>query len=264
MTSMHRKQNNIILVVIFAVCVLFLILVSLSIKLIGVVGRSSYGSDGRFTILLIDNTGEALYLSVNEPEKTGSKLIISQVSDFTDVPIGIDGLVRTSTDVDSSKSLPSLISEILLKRNEERLGVTFFDMLRMYIVSRTLSGDDIAVLEESSPDNLLIAELSDMFVDREFIDEDKTIAIENGTDRSGVATRLENILLVTGGNVISVETAVVDQSLSKILYTDEESYTLKKIQELLGYPVEETTESQVADISIIIGKDGFGNFVFPN
>lgn len=257
-----KDRNNIFLVVIFGFCVLFLIIVSLSIKFAGVVSDSKYSS-GRFTVLLIDNTGEAVYISVDENEKTASKLVVKQTKSFPDLPVGVDGVIELSSDVESEKSSAALVSEMLIKRNEERLHVTFLDLIRMYFALKTTPSEDITILIAENEQDVPVIRLRELFEDVRVVREDKTVAIENASQIPGVATKLELVLTAMGANVISVETSVVPQAASKIIYYGDRSYTSDKIQSYLTYPVEESQTQQIADISIIIGEDGFQNVIFP-
>lgn len=262
MKTAHRERNNIFLVIIFAVCVLFLIIASLTIKFIGIVRESKYEA-GRFTVLLLDNAHEAVYLSVDETEKRASKLVLKNTEGMPSLPVGIDGVVHISSDVESDNSAASLVSEMLIKRNEERIHITFLDLIRMYLAFRTTPSEDIDIVIAEKEEDVPLHRLVELFEDQKVLDEDQTIAIENASDVPGVATKLENVIAAMGGNVISVETSVVSVETSRIVTEGDASYTSKKIRSYLGYPLEVTEDQQVSDISIIIGKDGFGNVIFP-
>ncbi len=58
-----------------------------------------------------------------------------------------------------------------------------------------------------------------------------------------------------GGDVIIVATSDRAQKKSIISYTDEKSYTVQRLQKVLGYNVAKVDFDAIADITITIGED---------
>lgn len=261
------STNNLLLVAIFALCVLFLIGASLIFKFVGIVRDSSFDGEHRFTVFLSDSAGNSAYLSVDPAQNTSTKLSIKNRVHKDEViaslPVAVDGVVVVSGEIDQSAPLTELLQAMLIKRNNVRKNVTGIDLLRMYLFAKKTPPESREEEELFySAATLNDISYADYFFDRAFSDEDKTIAIENASLKSGVGSRLEELLLVLGGNVISVETASVASSSSSIVYYDNPSYTTKKLGKLLGYKLDPTDRLGIADISIIIGEDGFNNLVF--
>jgi len=264
----ERPQNNIMLVGIFAVCVLFLIIASLIFKFVGVWQKSRFDGHHRFTTVISDQTGNIVYLTVDPSQKESGKLIVKNASSLDDafltIPVGVDGVIVLSTQLESEKSPSALFQNALIKHNEFRFQLTFIDLIRLLFSSRV-------VPDENTHEETISLPFSDqehqqivrqMFFDKTIQNEDISIAIENASELQGVGGRLEDILTTMGAHVISVETALQVHEQSKIVYYHEGSYTLEKLENLLGYPVEKSEDIGISDISIIIGKDGLTNLVF--
>jgi hypothetical protein len=104
-------------------------------------------------------------------------------------------------------------------------------------------------------DPLLRKLLIEFFSDDLVATENMSIQIVNAAGTSGIAQRLERVLLLKGANVVAVTTAVKKEQRSKIKYFGQESYTLGKVSKLLGYQLEELPKETIANIVIVIGED---------
>lgn len=263
----NGRSNTVILAGVFAVFVLFLIGASLAVKLLGILAQSSFDGQHRFTVLLSDSSGNVVYLSSDPVQKSSTKLVIENSASRGEtralLPVAVDGEVVLSTEINTEETATGLIRDMLVKKNNVRKDVTGVDLIRMYWASKTVESEKKFEEEISVKDALDMNDtLVKFFSDGEIENEDKTIAIENGSHLSGVATRLENVLSVLGANVISVETSSVATPSSYITFYEEPSYTSRKIERLLKYPSSVSDSISIADISIIIGEDGFDNSVF--
>lgn len=267
MKNSNRKQpNNLILVVIFALCVLFLIAVSLIVKFIGVLGESTYDGSHRYTLLLSDSSEHVVYITVDPSINHRGKLIVENAESVGDaldqLPIAVDGVIVTSTEFDPEDSVASLLQTAFIKRNEIRYNLTFVDLIRIYIATRTSFDEQNTYTIKLPFEETGSISLDTVFRDQTIIEEGMTVSIENATEISGLGGSLETVLTTMGAEVISVETAVSEKQKSVITYFGEESYTLRKFETLLGYPVSLDERMGISDISIIIGKDGLNNAVF--
>lgn len=265
---MRKKSNSntIVLAGIFAALVLFLVGASLVIKLLGIVAQSNFDGRHRFTVLVSDVEGNSVFVSVDPMNATSSRLAVSGASrrDLKALlPIAIDGEVVLSTEIDPKSQASSIVREVLVKKNNVRDKVTGVDLVRMYWALKTAEPGKKYEEEITFNEAEEVAELfSELFSDFEIEEEDKTVAIENGSSVSGAGGRMERVLSVMGVNVVSVETAVMATPSSYIKFFESESYTSRRLERLLGYPATSTEQVSFSDISIIIGEDGLNNFVF--
>ena len=96
----------------------------------------------------------------------------------------------------------------------------------------------------------------DHLVSDAFIEKDKqTIQIINATNVSGLGNRLAKLVTNMGGDVIIVATENNLRKKSTISYIDKKTYTVERLQKVLGYEAVKDANNAVSDITIIIGED---------
>lgn len=267
MRQSKQQPNNLILVGIFAVVVLFLIVISLVIKFFGVWQESTFDGSHRYTIAIFDPEKHVVYLTVDPSQGQKGKLIVENATTAEDtlrqIPLAVDGFIVLSTEFDPTVSVTALIQTALIKRNDVRYNLTFIDLIRMYVAAKTTFDSTREHMSISLPfDDSDSSTIEGEFTDKAIIDEGLTVSIENATSISGLGGRLEDVLRSLGVEVLSVETAVSSSATSEITYFGEPSYTLSKIETILGYPSQVSEDIGISDISIIIGEDGLTNTVF--
>ena len=92
--------------------------------------------------------------------------------------------------------------------------------------------------------------------------ERQTIKIINGTGVSGLGSRLARFITNMGGNVIMVATENGKEKKSYISYIDKRTYTVKRLQKILGYEVVRNKDNTLSDVTIVIGEDKLNNIPF--
>jgi len=143
-------------------------------------------------------------------------------------------------------------------------GITIIDLFRLSYFVRSLPltsiyEKNVSIGDDEVKVNLLV---SSFFTDQEILSEQKRIEIINGTDVSGVGSRLANVVNNMGGDVILVLNSDKEEDRSKVIYFDDKSYTVKKIASFLGFPTEKGENKSIADVIIIIGKDKISEFKY--
>ncbi|KKQ29054.1 MAG: hypothetical protein US43_C0009G0001, partial [Candidatus Levybacteria bacterium GW2011_GWA1_37_16] len=90
----------------------------------------------------------------------------------------------------------------------------------------------------------------------------QTIRIINGTEVIGLGNRLARLITNMGGDVIIVATSDSLIKKSSILYIDKKTYTVERLQKVLGYEVAKEENNAISDITIVIGEDKLNSLPF--
>ena len=135
--------------------------------------------------------------------------------------------------------------------------------MKLVKLARTIpeSAINVKIIEDTSG---LVAEKSvGHLVSDAFIEKDKqTIQIINATNVSGLGNRLAKLVTNMGGDVIIVATGNIPRKKSVISYIDKKTYTVERLEKVLGYEVVKTTEDAISDITIVIGEDKINSTPF--
>lgn len=243
--------------------VFILILLSFLARFIYLVKNSHYSGKNRFTIAFIENAKSVSLVSVDPLEKTMERLTVAgdRKNNTPGIIAGamVDGSIDLKSTIPFTRRSPAdLLYYSLTRTGRSYKGVTVIDVLRLYLFSRTVpysnyfeeqvkAGDDVLVIDKIS---------AELFNDQKIVNEQKSIEIVNGTGINGLGKRLERVLKNSGCNIIAVSNTHDIEPYSRIIYFNEESYTLTKIQKYLDYPVKISSKREIADIKIIIGTNG--------
>src|SRR5258708_40377226 len=102
-------------------------------------------------------------------------------------------------------------------------------------------------------------QVSQMFIDQTFYQENVSMSVVNATDSSGVGSRLAKFLTNMGGNVVSVTSGDTIQTESSIQYFGKQTYTLKQLQHILHFPLVRMQKPSISDIIVTIGENDLGS-----
>lgn len=254
-------------VVLFLIIVAVLIILSLSVRFMYLVKQSKYDGESRFTVVVNESEEKAIILSFNPLNKSLSKMVLKGNRENEPagkiVGIPVDGTINLPGEA-NNESPSSLLMYALSNPLVKKETVTVLDVLQLYFFARTVSpannlNEEVSVSDDLSSINPLALRL---FSDQRIVDEQLSIEIMNGTGINGLGKRLERIIINSGGNVVAVSNSHSVEEKSKILYFQNTSYTLNKLQRILNYPLELMQNQDIADIKIIVGKDGIKENVF--
>lgn len=247
------KPNSLRTLLLFCSVVIFLIVGSLTLKTINVLRVSRYDGEHRFTIVILgEKTTQVLSLDpkskkINQllfPKRIDQNAIVQRLS------IPVDAYARVTEPIVQEKQTGQLFKKLLFDLQKKETNATSIDMVRLWLMAKTLSDSDITTKSSSDTD----LSFPGFFTDSTIDDENRTISIVNASGVSGLGTRLERLITNTGATVVSVTTSQASKHTSSIAYI-EDSYTLKKFTTLLGFTSEKKTEQGIADILITIGED---------
>ncbi len=241
----------------FFILILGIIFISLVLKGLVIVKNSRFIDDGRFNFL-ISNDKENEIVSFLPQNHSISILKIDgnteNVYKFLEIPL--DGEIRSSS-LALNKPTSSIISDILFSFKNIKTNFTILDLFRIFVFTKTTSPDNFTLrtvstdLDEAALDKISLT----LFSDPKIADENLSIEIVNGTEEYGVGNRLARLVSNISGNVVLVSNSQNQEDKSRILYSGEKTYTVRRLERLLGFELIESRSQSLADITIRIGKN---------
>lgn len=265
--SKNKTKSNLQFAGIFVVLVLCLIALSLLLKVFFTFRESKFDGQHNFIVAFVDRNQTKL-VAFSPQAKTISVLNINEglskdsLQEYLDVPI--DGLVKTNKTNLQDADLPAILFDSALPFSESLDTMTQIDALRLSIFAKTVKAE--SVYDRDFSNDLNGAQkatlLSLTFTDPAIYQENLGVQIVNGTDVAGIGGRLALLISNIGGNPILVGTSDNLQPHSKIIYYQSKSYTLERLSSFLGFPVEQTNNRGIGDITIIIGEDKVNHLKF--
>lgn len=264
----NLAKNNLRVAFIFCVLLTLLILISLIFKLFFLIQRSSFDGEHRFTIVVSDTLGKNEVISFAPQTQTISVLRFPKSANLKILPIPIDGTVFFKKD--KELKIQSKLKTMLLHYNNLSTNLTIIDIARLSLFARTVFPSSITELEFPTPkgeeatlDALVIDKISfQLFSDPTILEEKVSIAIINGTGQLGLGNRLARLITNMGGNVVTVSTADSVVNTSEIFYSNGRTYTLKRLNKVLGFKTVIAKKQGITEMTIIIGKDSLGSLTF--
>lgn len=275
MRTKKKKQTskNLKIALGFFVLVAILIIGSLTLRFISLIQSSKFDGRHRFTIVLLNAKPGAKVISFAPDNKSISILQIknsslsnsSQVGKFFKIPI--DGDIGTKQYLRDEK-VSAQIKSLLFHYGKLKTHLTVIDLIRLWIFSKNvpehaIEVDDLSTLGPGLPSDLVVDKLSNrLFSDYTISQERQSIQIINGTGVLGLGNQLGRLIANLGADVVAVNTSEKILENSKISYFGTVSYTLWKLQNVLGFKTVTQKERGISDIIIELGKDSLNNLRF--
>lgn len=260
--KVSTSKNSLRLLMFFLIVVVLLITISIIYRFIALTQNSVFDSDYLFTIAFVKDRNLDI-VGINARDKKLSHLQLRGVKDLTQAKqllgIFINGQINLAQTFQGAREVDSHISDALLKKRGVSTSLTFYDLLRLFLVVKGIPRANISQQTISLPQNGTIIDdiTRSFFVDPKIVEDNVTIEIRNGTSIPGLGKRLERAITTMGGTVISVTNADKIVTTSQIEYREEKknSDTLKRLQRLLLMPAIPLSSPTLSDIIITIGKD---------
>jgi hypothetical protein len=264
MARNKETSRNLQLAGVFVLFVFGLILLSVIVKIGLIVKDSAFDGSHLFTIAL-ESKNQTKVVSFFPQNKSIAVLDIEgdmrsqDLISFLQAPVDSAAILEN---VESSSVTSALLSAAFKFDRYSKL--TILDVLRLFLFAKTTSGSSVSEKTISSfaseQDRQKIASI--FFHNPVVNQENVTIEIINAADTIGLGTKLANMIGNMGGNVILVLTADNPVNNSKIVYSGKETYTVRKLSNFLHFPKQKSDRQEVANIVIIIGKDGLDKLKF--
>lgn len=255
-----KKQNygshNLGMAFLFIGAIVVLVFASLVFKAARVMQNSHFDGVHRFTVLMPKEI-----VSFAPDDKSISVLKFSSSPSISSSDIGktfliaIDGKVVGN--ISSEKDIETKLRNLFFNYGSLSTNLTIIDIARLWFFTKSVSSYAVTTKEVVFP--LSDAEsdkiAAGFFADSAISLEHATIAIKNGTEISGLGSRLARFITNMGGNVLEVSTLEKETEMSLIEYFGQKGYTVEKLAEILGFPAQKAKNQTLSDITIIIGKD---------
>ena len=267
-----KRGSNAKIAIIFVAFVVFIVAVSLIFKFIVILTQSQFDDSKQF-ILTISNKRDLEVISFSPASPLGGpispSLSILKLGKNLDTPVNkflaipVDGFVKGEF-LDLNQKIETLLLKMILNYKKLQTNLTVVDSIKLFIFAKSLEDREIHIRNISQ--DLSVGEIDSIIarvVNDELIEKDgKTIQIINGTNVSGLGNRLARLITNIGGDVIIVATANNPQKTSEISYIDDKSYTVERLNKVLGFKTVKVLNKLIANISIVIGEDSLNPITF--
>lgn len=259
MTKQKKSAlSNTKIAIVFFVFLVFVIGLSLGLKIIGIISQGQFDSSKRFN-LVISNSKNTKMISFSGSKniailKLDKNIEPLQAGRFLQVPV--DGFINYKN-LDLNQKVSSMFFKSMLNYKDLKTNLTSIDLLKLFTFAAGVKESSITVKTISSgAEGIEIDKIVNRLAADELIEKDnQTIQIINGTDIAGLGNRLARLITNMGGDVIIVATSDAPHKRSSISYIDKKTYTVEKLSKVLGYDTIMANDNAISDITIIIGED---------
>lgn len=253
------SMSNTKIAIIFFVILLFFVSLSLVFKMVLVVKAGQFDGSKRFNLTISDNkTLKVMSLSGSAKTITifnlNGNIESKEVGALLEIPI--DGYIASNS-LDLNQKPDFLFLKSIFNSKTLQTNLTIIDLLKLLIFSKSIPASSVITknistdLTTSESDRIVSRLVSDELIEK----DNQTIQIINGTGIGGLANRMARLLTNMGGNVIIVATSDTPRKRSTISYIDQKTYTVERLQKVLGYPTIKADANAISDITIAIGED---------
>lgn len=253
-----EKSKSLNLGLYFGFFVFLIIAISLMFKTLDIIRKSKFDGNNRFTVAVLYKDSADL-VSVSPQTGTLTKLRIEGVSDplsLRSVAIPVDSYVKAESYHTPPPKL--YFAKMILSKRSLKTDLSVWDLLKLGVYSFGVNNEKVKEeLSSVQKSDHLSFLASSLFVDEAISSEKVSIQITNATQVSGLGNKIAKYLMNMGGSVVLVNSSKEIERESKIIYKGN-SYTVRKISQILGLPREKKDMNSISDIIIIIGKDKEG------
>ena len=266
MSKKNARTGNMKLAGLFILTVLGIILLSFFFKIVFLINESKFDGFHKFNVEFIGKD-ETSIISFSPQAKSVSilkiPLNINRDNLAKSLAIAIDGTVLLKSDI-KGKSVSAILIKSSFSFGNLFKKLTIIDLIRLTLFTRSVSANSIYEREFSLGfnDAQKSTILSLSFTDPAIYQENQSIEIINAANIYGLGGKLANLITNMGGNVILVSNANKLDSKSRIIYFGEKTYTGKKLESYLAFPLEKVDKKGIADVIIIIGTDSINKINF--
>lgn len=249
--------SNVKIAIVFFAFLIIIVAVSLIFKTIDVVMASKFEDSKRFTLSISDGKNlEVVSLSPSSKNieifKLSGDIKPAEVGRFLEIPI--DGFISFPS-LNLNQKINSTLMSAILNCNKIKTNLTIIDFLKLMWLAKSIPESSVDIIQVGNaagePDKIIGRLVTDDFIEK----DNQTIQIINATSVNGLGSRLAKLISNMGGNVIFVMTENNQRKKSSITYIDKKTYTIEKLQKVLGYEVVKEPNNALSDITIIIGED---------
>ncbi len=256
----EKRGQSLKTLFLFCLIVFLLVVVSLSVKAFAIIKASKFDGSHRFTLALrTQEKNKVDILSFDPKNEAISSLTVKGKIDNRKIGQAlatfIDGEIVSRPEAEEQKIGKKLFS-LAMRFDLAKTNITFLDLVRLSYFANGVADKNITTKEIMFPQSdTQIDRLSeDFFEDPDIVAESISLEVVNATGVSGFGRRLERMLTNLGSQVISISTARKDETMTKLQYAESKSYTVEKLERILGVTAEKQEGLSISDIRVILGK----------
>lgn len=242
--------------------VILIIIISLLIKGVFIIQQSKFDGSHDF-ILAVTEQNDVKEIIAFHPQISAISALIIQDNNISygtlakDYGIPTDGYIGVKGNSDIGSDVTAFIWSSILYTASWQSNLTAYDKIRLLLFSKSVTTNskttEMISLLNPAPD--IGTTITNALTDQEIADENISIQIINATNVTGFAQRLGRVLTNMGADVVDVSTAQNTQEKSTIQYFGSQSYTVGRLEKLLGLTAEKITTQPIANIVITLGTD---------
>lgn len=239
----------------FGLLILLIIIISLTFKTLDLIRNSKFDSNNRFTVAVLNDKKVDL---ISVSPSTGLQIGVSienikSLESLERYSFPVDVFVKSDSDFSSESK--HIFLKMLFNKRSLGYALNILDLVKLSVYSLGVDNDNFSYQKFNLEDEEELAEISSKeFIDETISNDKVSIQVINAAEIGGLGNNVARTITNLGGNVVLVNSSKEEQSES-IIYYKEESYTVKKLSEILNVRAEKKDTSSISDIVIILGKD---------
>ncbi|MEX2007674.1 MAG: LytR C-terminal domain-containing protein [Candidatus Levyibacteriota bacterium] len=249
------KKDNLKVGIIFSVVIALLIGFSLIGKLASVLEQGKY-DDNYPMSLKVEGKYGVQFLSIFPKEHEISVLNVSggrEVSESLAIAPEAE-VIAGALSVEPSDT--SSFFHAILRNEEVKTNLTAVDKFRLYLLSKSIAGEDVTVEDVSVSGEAADKIISSLFSDSGITSEGLRVEVVNATGVYGIGNKVARIISNIGTDVVFVSTADNTEEECVIYYQDDKTYTVKRLARTLGFRTVKNAKRTISDITVVIGENG--------
>ena len=242
--------------------VILLIAAALFIKGIIIVKDSKFDASHDFALAVTENNDvkEIIAFHPQVPSITVLSIKDNKIPYFVlakDYGIATDGYIQIANSSDINTDATAFMWSSFLHTDSWQTNLTILDKIRLLLFSKNVTTNNKTVekISLANQNSTIQTTITNALTDQDIADENISVQIINATDITGFGQRLANVLTTMGANVVEVSTSQNIQKQTTIQYYGDESYTLDRLENLVGVTGTKIETQQIANIIITLGTD---------
>lgn len=266
-TQSTESKRSIKILILFCGVVGLLIAGSLIVRLLALMRESTFDAQHRYTISFVYKNNVDV-VSLDPVAKSMTHMVIGGKVEpakvYTETGIVPDTIFILSQPFEGVEKVSTYTDSAFFHKGGVSSDLSVYDLFRLSLFAKGISSADAHTEEVSlpiEPSNIDIL-VQELFLDQSIADENKSVSVVNGAGVVGLGKRLERALENRGYSVISVTNADKVATSTQIIFSGEKSYSIKKIENILGAKAVFSEKQSLSDIIITLGKDQANSWKF--
>lgn len=246
----------------YLLAVIAIILIALLVKAFFIIQGSRFDGSHDFIIAVTEHNKIKDIIAFHPQIASTTDLVIEDTNIYyanlaKNYGITPDGYIQVQNNSEVDEDLTAFMWSSIVHTTDWKSNLTVFDKLRLLLFAKSVATnnktvDDISLINQSQQTETTV---TNSLTDQEIADENISIQVINATNITGFGQRLGKVLSNLGANVVAVSTAQNTQGKSSIQYYGDKTYTVTRIEKLLGITATQITREPIANIVITLGSD---------